>query len=155
MHGTLEAPCRIDADAMLGSLVGDYQDAGRAVTLHGKAGASIETRPHALRRILGNLVDNGLKYAGQVEVHVGSPAAGELLIRVRDFGPGIPGDELEKVFEPFYRLEASRNRDTGGTGLGLAIARQLATTMNGVLELSNHPHGGLEACLRIRDLGQA
>lgn len=155
LHGTLEAPCRIDADAMLGSLVGDYQDAGRAITLHGKAAASIETRPHALRRILGNLVDNGLKYAGQVEVLVDPPAAGELVIRVRDFGPGIPEDELEKVFEPFYRLEASRNRDTGGTGLGLAIARQLATTMNGVLELGNHPDGGLEARLRIRDLGQA
>jgi len=155
LHGTLEPPCRVDADAMLDSLVGDYQDASRAVSLHGKARASIETRPHALRRILGNLVDNGLKYAGQVEVHVGPAAAGELVIRVRDFGPGIPADELEKVFEPFYRLEASRNRETGGTGLGLAIARQLATTMNGALALSNHPDGGLEARLRIRDLGQA
>lgn len=154
LHGASEAPCRIDADAMLGSLVGDYQDAGRAVTLKGRAGASIDTRPHALRRILGNLVDNGLKYAGKVEVQVAPPVAGELVIRVRDFGPGIPEGELEKVFEPFYRLEASRNRDTGGTGLGLAIARQLAATMNGALELANHPDGGLEARLRLslRDL---
>ena len=152
LHGTLEAPCRIDADAMLESLVGDYQDAGRAVTLRGKAGASLATRPHALRRILGNLVDNGLKYAGEVDIGIERPAAGELVILVRDFGPGIPEDELEKVFEPFYRLEASRNRDTGGTGLGLAIARQLATTLNGALTLSNHPEGGLEARLRIRDL---
>lgn len=152
LHGTLESPCRIDADAMLESLVGDYQDAGRAVTLHGKAGASLATRPHALRRILGNLVDNGLKYAGEVDIGIERPAAGELVILVRDFGPGIPGNELEKVFEPFYRLEASRNRDTGGTGLGLAIARQLATTLNGALTLSNHPEGGLEARLHIRDL---
>ena len=137
---------------MLDSLVGDYQDAGRAVTLRGKAGASFATRPHALRRILGNLVDNGLKYAGAVEVGVEAPAAGELVILVRDFGPGIPETELEKVFEPFYRLEASRNRDTGGTGLGLAIARQLASSLGGALELGNHPQGGLEARLRIRDL---
>lgn len=152
LHGTLEPPCRIDPDAMLCSLVGDYQDAGRAVALHGKAGASIATRPHALKRILGNLVDNGLKYAGEVEVSVGQPAAGELAILVRDFGPGIPEAELEKVFEPFYRLEASRNRDTGGTGLGLAIARQLAATLGGTLTLSNHPEGGLQARLAIRDL---
>lgn len=155
LHGTLEPPFRIDPDAMLSSLVGDYQDAGRSVTLHGKAGASIATRPHALKRILGNLVDNGLKYAGEVEVRIEQPAAGELAILVRDFGPGIPEAELEKVFEPFYRLEASRNRDTGGTGLGLAIARQLAATLGGALELANHPQGGLEARLRIRDLAQA
>jgi len=152
LHGALEAPCRIDPDAMLDSLVGDYQDAGRAVTLRGKAGASFATRPHALRRILGNLVDNGLKYAGAVEIGVEAPAAGELVILVRDFGPGIPEAELEKVFEPFYRLEASRNRDTGGTGLGLAIARQLASSLGGALELGNHPQGGLEARLRIRHL---
>lgn len=154
LHGALEPPCRIDPDAMLGSLVGDYQDAGRAVTLHGKAGASITTRPHALKRILGNLVDNGLKYAGEVDVSVGLAAAGELAIAVRDFGPGIPEAELEKVFEPFYRLEASRNRDTGGTGLGLAIARQLAATLGGALTLSNHPEGGLQARLVIRDLAK-
>ena len=154
LHGTLEPPFRIDPDAMLCSLVGDYQDAGRAVTLHGKAGASIATRPHALKRILGNLVDNGLKYGGEVEVSVEPPAAGELVILVRDAGPGIPEAELEKVFEPFYRLEASRNRDTGGTGLGLAIARQLAATMGGTLTLANHPEGGLQARLAIRDLAQ-
>ncbi|WP_137173096.1 ATP-binding protein [Massilia sp. HP4] len=154
LHGTLEAPCRIDPDAMLCSLVGDYQDGGRAVTLHGKAGASIATRPHALKRILGNLVDNGLKYAGEVEVSVQQLVDGELAIVVRDFGPGIPEAELEKVFEPFYRLEASRNRDTGGTGLGLAIARQLAATLGGRLTLANHPEGGLQARLAIRDLAQ-
>ena len=154
LHGTLEAPCRIDPDAMLCSLVGDYQDAGRAVTLHGKAGAAIATRPHALKRILGNLVDNGLKYAGEVVVSVEQPGAGELAILVRDFGPGIPEAELEKVFEPFFRLEASRNRDTGGTGLGLAIARQLAATLGGTLTLANHPAGGLQARLAIRDLAQ-
>ena len=160
LHGTLEAPCRIDAGAMVCSLVGDYQDAGRAVTLRAGTGVpdacgAIDTRPQALRRILGNLVDNGLKYAGRVEVGIERPAAGELAILVRDFGPGIPEAELENVFEPFYRLEGSRNRNTGGTGLGLAIARQLAATLGGTLTLANHPDGGLQARLAIRDLAQA
>jgi len=152
LHGALEAPCRIDPDALLASLVGDYLDAGHDVTLHGRAGAALATRPHALRRILGNLVDNGLKYGGAVQLSATKDASGALCILVRDAGPGIPDAELEKVFEPFYRLEASRNRDTGGTGLGLAIARQLATTLNGTLALRNHPEGGLEARLAVADL---
>ena len=151
LHGAREAPCRIDPDAMLESLVGDYRDAGKEVTLQGRAEMPVATRPHALRRILGHLIDNGLKYAGAVEVGIAREAEG-IAIRVRDFGPGIPEAELEKVFEPFYRLEASRNRDTGGTGLGLSIARQLAGAMQGALELRNHPQGGLEATLRIRNL---
>ncbi|MEH6433781.1 ATP-binding protein [Massilia sp. DD77] len=152
LHGAREAPVRVDPDSMLESLVGDYRDAGQDVSLEGRAGVSIAARPQALRRVLGNLIDNGLKYAGAVQVGIAQESPGEIAIRIRDFGPGIPEAELEKVFEPFYRLEASRNRDTGGTGLGLAIARQLATAMNGRLELRNHPQGGLEATLRIHDL---
>lgn len=148
LHGTSEAACRIDPDSLLESLVGDYLDAGHALKLGGKAGAKLVTQPHALRRVLGNLVDNALKYAGAVELEV-SGGAGLLTIRVRDHGPGIPAAELEKVFQPFYRVEASRNRDTGGTGLGLAIARQLAQAMGGTLSLRNHPEGGLEASLAL------
>ena len=68
---------------------------------------------------------------------------------VRDHGPGIPPDQLERVFEPFYRLEHSRNRDSGGTGLGLSIARDLAQVHGGTLTLANLPAGGLEATLRL------
>jgi signal transduction histidine kinase len=153
LHGTLEPPCRIDPDAMLESLVADYQDAGQAVALQGRAGVTLATRPQALRRILGNLVDNGLKYGEAVQVTVERGDAGEVAIGVRDRGPGIPEAELEKVFEPFYRLESSRNRDTGGTGLGLAIARQLAAALDATLSLRNHPEGGLEARLVLRELG--
>src|SRR6266404_3447302 len=70
-------------------------------------------------------------------------------IRVRDSGPGIPAQELERVFEPFYRLESSRNRDSGGTGLGLSIARDIAQAHDGSLTLSNLPGGGLEAALLL------
>jgi signal transduction histidine kinase len=76
-------------------------------------------------------------------------APARLVIRVRDQGPGIPEAELERVFEPFYRLEASRSRDTGGTGLGLSIARQIAQLHGGTLILRNIKEGGLEAVLTL------
>jgi signal transduction histidine kinase len=71
----------------------------------------------------------------------------QLTLRVRDAGPGIPAAELERVFEPFYRLESSRNRDSGGTGLGLSIARDIAQAHGATLTLQNLPAGGLEALL--------
>jgi signal transduction histidine kinase len=76
-------------------------------------------------------------------------AGGAVSITVRDHGPGIPAEELDAVFQPFYRVESSRNRSTGGTGLGLAIARQLAQSMNATLELRNRDGGGLEARLLL------
>jgi signal transduction histidine kinase len=72
-----------------------------------------------------------------------------LEIRIQDAGPGLPPDQLEKVFEPFYRVEDSRSRETGGTGLGLTIARGIAEAHGGSLDLHNRPEGGLEAVLVI------
>ena len=72
-----------------------------------------------------------------------------LVIRVQDDGPGLAPAELEKVFEPFYRVEGSRSRDTGGTGLGLTIARGIAEAHGGTLNLRNRPEGGLEAVLAL------
>jgi signal transduction histidine kinase len=122
-------------------------DAGKAVTLHGRVGSMLVTRPQALRRVLTNLTDNALKYTGAAELSVLAAPAGQVTILVQDRGPGIPDDQLEAVFQPFFRLEASRNRDSGGTGLGLAIARQLASAMNATLSLHNRAGGGLEARL--------
>lgn len=147
LHGTSEPPCALDPDALLESLVFDYTDAGQKLELHGKVGHSITTRPNALRRVLINLIDNALKFSTQVELRAGEGADGRIIIQVLDNGPGIPEAELEAVFQPFYRVEASRNRDTGGTGLGLAIARQLAQAMNASLSLHNRTAGGLEARL--------
>jgi signal transduction histidine kinase len=76
-------------------------------------------------------------------------AARQVGISIRDRGPGIPDDELAKVLEPFYRLEASRNRDTGGTGLGLAIAQQLADAIGATLTLRNRGGGGLDAVVQL------
>lgn len=146
MDTSTEAPCRVNLDAFLDSLVFDYQDSGAQVERHGSCGSLLETRPHALRRVLVNLVDNALKFAGAAELQV-CREGGTTVIRVLDNGPGIPGDELDEVLKPFYRVEGSRNRSTGGTGLGLAIAHQLIQAMGGTLTLSNRDSGGL--CARI------
>ncbi|MGN8343910.1 ATP-binding protein [Pseudomonas sp. SMV71] len=143
VHGATEASCRIGLDSFLDSLVCDYQDTGREVSLRGTNGAVIETRPHALRRILVNLVDNALKYAGTAEVEIGGDASTGVSISVLDRGPGIPEEVLAEVVKPFYRVESSRNRSTGGAGLGLAIAQQLAVAIGGALSLRNRDGGGL------------
>jgi signal transduction histidine kinase len=153
MHGASEVPLRIDPDALLDSLVCDYLDAGKDVSLQGHLDTSLVTRPQALRRIVGNLVDNALKFGGAAEIAVAASQGGQVTISVLDRGPGIPAESLEAVFEPFVRLEGSRNRSTGGTGLGLAIARQLALAMDAVLSLHNRPDGGLEARLVLKNVG--
>jgi signal transduction histidine kinase len=150
VDGSTEASCRVNLDAFLDSLVFDYQDSGQQVDLGAKNGAVIETRPHALRRVLVNLVDNALKFAGAAQLEVCSGAGHTTLIRVLDNGPGIPAEELEEVLKPFYRVETSRNRSTGGTGLGLAIAQQLAQAIGGTLTLSNRDGGGLCAQIELR-----
>ncbi|ASV38279.1 two-component sensor histidine kinase [Pseudomonas sp. NS1(2017)] len=149
VHGATETSHRINLDAFLDSLVFDYQDMHKQVSLTGKSAVVFDTRPHALRRVLVNLVDNALKFAGSAELEVGSTANGELSIKVLDRGPGIAEDELVQVMQPFYRVESSRNRGTGGTGLGLAIAQQLAVAIGGSLTLSNRPQGGLCAEIRL------
>jgi signal transduction histidine kinase len=151
LQAAAEAPRRIDPDALLDSLSCDYLDAGQSVTLHGRVGRMLVTRPQALRRILTNLTDNALKFAGAAELSVTQAHGAQVSIAVLDRGDGIPEDQLEAVFQPFYRLESSRNRGTGGTGLGLAIARQLAQAMNATLTLRNRAGGGLEARLTLPD----
>jgi signal transduction histidine kinase len=106
----------------------------------------------ALKRILTNLIENACRYAGHCRVSVTSQD-GLVTITVADDGQGLPPDQLESVFEPFYRLEESRNRDTGGTGLGLSVARALAEVHGGTLVLANRYSGkqvvGLDARLTL------
>ncbi|ACL55846.1 sensor histidine kinase [Methylobacterium nodulans] len=144
VHGEVEQPARIDIRAFVESIVFDYQDSGQDVASLATQEATVVTRPHALRRILTNLIDNALKFAGRAEVDL-EAADGKIVISVLDRGPGIPPDKLDAVLQPFVRLEQSRNRDTGGTGLGLAIAHQLTMAINGSLSLQNREGGGLMA----------
>ena len=105
----------------------------------------IRGRPMALKRALANLVANALNYAGTARVVLEPPAKGILTLQVEDCGEGIPEESLEAVFQPFRRLETSRNRETGGTGLGLPIARNILRAHGGDVVLRNRPQGGLTA----------
>lgn len=146
--GEGEKTSRVDLGSFVESLAYDYQDTGKDVTILQNAGGALVTRPHALRRILTNLIDNAIKFGGAAEVDV-RRERDTVVIEVLDRGPGIPEDKLDAVLEPFVRLEGSRSRETGGTGLGLAIAHQLALAMGGSLKLRNRDGGGLVGELRL------
>jgi signal transduction histidine kinase len=143
-HSSGEKATRIDLSSFIDSIAYDYQDIGKAVRVSGVVSGTVATKPHALRRILANFVDNALKYAGSAEISVVRDD-GRTVIAVLDRGPGIPDDRLEAAMKPFFRLEGSRNRETGGAGLGLAIAQQLAASIGGAVRLCNRPGGGLAA----------
>ena len=137
----------LDINALLSMLRREFTEMGTSFEIRGSATASYPSRPQALKRCLTNLLSNAIKFGGSVRVVVEDGA--QLVIRVLDNGPGIPAEQLQKVFEPFYRLESSRNRDTGGTGLGLSIARDIAQSHGGQLRLANLSPRGLEAVLAL------
>jgi signal transduction histidine kinase len=139
---------RVDLDSLLSSVCADAADAGQDVTLSGETRVSIQAIPTALQRCLTNLIDNAVKYGGYARV-VATREGDNAVIRVADGGPGIPEAHLEKVFDPFYRVETSRSRETGGTGLGLTIARNVARKHGGSLSLHNLAEGGLECTLTL------
>ncbi|AMO94196.1 HAMP domain protein [Collimonas fungivorans] len=143
-----EAMQKLDIDSLLDSVCADAVDARQDVTLEGRTRASIMAQPNTLRRCLTNLVDNATKYGRYARLLVAREGS-DIVIRIRDGGTGIPAELLETVFDPFFRLETSRSRDTGGTGLGLTIARNIAENHRATLQLRNHPEGGLEATLRL------
>lgn len=134
----------LDLRSLAETVVDDMSDRGDAVTLDSGDPVVLDGNPVALKAMLGNLVCNAVKYAGGADVSLGQ-ADGNAVIEVRDEGPGIPEEDLERVFEPFFRGERSRNRDTGGTGLGLASARAVARAHGGDVTLENRGGGGLLA----------
>jgi signal transduction histidine kinase len=136
----------VDVTALLESLQADMAEIGGPVRIEGNARAPFPGRPQAMKRCLANLIENAVKYGKSAVVAIDDNDS-RLEIRIRDEGPGLPQAELEKVFEPFYRVESSRSRETGGTGLGLTIARSVAEAHGGSLVLSNRAGGGLEARL--------
>jgi signal transduction histidine kinase len=147
-EATAEPWRRTDLTALVTSIVDDMADAGLQVTTQAAESVIVECQPGALRRAVTNLLDNAVNYgeAAHVQIH-GSPT--DIRIVVDDEGPGIPAAELGKVFEPFYRVEQSRSRETGGTGLGLAIAQSIAQAHEGEITLANRPEGGLRAVLSL------
>ena len=142
-----EAVTRVDLTSLVHRLLLDYAPLGHVIELSGGC-EPVDARPLALRRALANLVDNALKYGKKVRVELRNwHEFAE--IRVCDEGPGIPREDLEKVVYPFYRVESSRNRDTGGAGLGLAIAKDIVEGHGGELLLENVAAGGFCATIRL------
>ncbi len=144
---TSEALQLLDVQALVESLSENAQDQGADVQVSGHC-SPLPVQPMALRSCINNLLDNALRYAGQARIELLEQRE-ELLIRVIDHGPGIAEDQREAVFEPFYRLEGSRNRNSGGVGLGMTIAREAAQRLGGQLDLEETPGGGLTAIVRL------
>ncbi len=133
----------VDLAALLAQIAADYPDG--AVRQGGASRCEVELDATALKRIVTNLIDNALRYAGEpLELELRCDH-GRAVIDVLDRGPGIPDDQLDAVFQPFYRLEASRSTTTGGSGLGLAIVRQLAHANGWSVTLTPREGGGLRA----------
>ena len=109
---------------------------------------TVRLRPNAIRRALRNVIENAVRYGGSATLGWIS-ADGEIEISVTDRGPGIPTAELERIFDPFFRLEESRSLETGGHGLGLSIARSILRAQGGEISLANHQDGGLIATIRL------
>lgn len=144
---TSELLQRFDLQALVESLCENAQDHGADAQAQGQC-APLLTQPMALRSCLGNLLDNALRYAGAALVSI-EDGRERVVVRVIDHGPGISADKREAVFEPFFRLEGSRNRNSGGVGLGMTIAREAAHRLGGHLGLEETPGGGLTAVLRL------
>ena len=139
---------RLDLADLLQSLCEGRVDAGHKVAYEGPPHATVDGRPVALRRAFANLMDNAIAYGGGCRVRL-VPEDGQMRVEIDDDGPGIPEEEVEKVFTPFYRLERSRSRDTGGVGLGLSTARTILRGHGGDVTLSNRPEGGLRVTVTL------
>jgi signal transduction histidine kinase len=145
---TTESLKRLDINALLESLQDDAKEGGQTIEINGRATSPFLCRPQSIKRCLSNLIENAIKYGGVARVSV-MQSPNSLHIVVSDEGPGVPTEELERLFDPFYRLEVSRNRDHGGTGLGLTIARSIVEQHGGTLILKNGVTQGLECHLEF------
>ena len=142
-----EDPQPTDLNALVLELSDALHLQGGDITLTGHV-PPLLVKPLALKRCLGNLLENAVFYGHKASVTL-EEHKGVVTLTIHDGGPGIPDAELDRVFSPFVRLEASRNRYTGGSGLGLGIARHIARAHGGDITLSNHPAGGLVATLSL------
>ena len=133
-----------DLDELVDNLCQSLGETGHDVAYEAVGPVAIRCSPMALKRALGNLLENATKYGQRARTKL-IQGAGQVAIEIDDDGPGIPEDMQEAVFQPFFRLETSRNRDTGGVGLGLSVARTIIHGHGGELTLANRPEGGLRA----------
>jgi signal transduction histidine kinase len=139
---------RLDLGSLAEQAADDLAMTGRRITAEASDMLVVDGDPGELKRLLTNLMENGETYGTDVRVRAWRDG-GIAVVDIDDRGPGIPQGELERVFEPFFRLELSRSRETGGTGLGLAVARSIARAHGGDVTLSNRDGGGLRARMTI------
>lgn len=143
-----EAATDVDLNALVDAVVADFHDLGQDVSFEEGGRLRLKLRPSLMRRAVRNLIENAVKYGHAADVRIDAQAE-HVAIIVADQGPGIAEDQLETVFDPFTRLETSRNRDTGGVGLGLALARSIVREAGGDIRLANRPEGGLAATITL------
>ncbi|OZG71387.1 two-component sensor histidine kinase [Hahella sp. CCB-MM4] len=167
-----ENPVNIDMNIMLQQICDGANLEKRQVSLTGLVNKKYWGKPLALKRAFTNLVDNAVFYGRQAEAHLSQTSKGmhvvdlqkpvnvhlsqteeAMMVTIRDHGPGVAERDMERIFEPYVRLEKSRNRNTGGSGLGLSIVRNIIKGHGGEIRLRNHPGGGLvvEVTLPITD----
>jgi two-component system osmolarity sensor histidine kinase EnvZ len=144
-----ESPVTIDVRCLLEDLAQRARDAGARVEIDCEP-CMISAPPTALRRLLGNLIANAQRYGGEAPLEFRAERSGSLVrIDVMDRGPGVPADQIEAVFRPFHRVDASRSVTTGGAGLGLAIVQQLAQSNGWSVGIENRSGGGLTAWVTL------
>jgi signal transduction histidine kinase len=142
------ARTRLELSSLLESLADEMSETGQDVVVDQAGRIVIDGDPLALRRLFNNLLGNAVKFGRRARVRVFTDAH-NAVVEIDDQGPGLPRSELEQVFEPFYRRESSRSRETGGIGLGLAVVRSVARAHGGDVCLENRTGGGLTARVRL------
>jgi two-component system osmolarity sensor histidine kinase EnvZ len=143
-----EIPSLTNLSAILSEVVTSARRNGTAIDLHTESSIQVALKPRTFKRCLANLIENAGRYADHVSIKVGQ--RGQIIeIIIDDDGPGIPEEYRGDAFKPFYRIENSRNPETGGVGLGLSIARDIARGHGGDILLSKSPAGGLRAKLTL------
>ncbi|MCP5411069.1 MAG: HAMP domain-containing protein [Alphaproteobacteria bacterium] len=143
-----ETKRNVDLSALVESLCADLDDLGEPVHWAGHAAAPISCRPNEIRRALRNVVENAVAYGNKADVRITGNAEGYEIV-VEDEGPGIPESDRQRVFEPFVRLESSRNEATGGTGLGLSLVKAIVEGHGGAVVLENRKQGGLRVRMQL------
>ena len=144
----LEQATQFDLAELLHTLIDDYRDQSIDIAFSGPAHLVYFGRPLGLKRVITNLLDNAIKYAIEPAVELSGDDE-QVIVRILDRGPGIPVESHEQVFVPFYRLEGSRNKNTGGVGLGLSAARAIVLEHGGSLTLSNRKPAGLQVTVEL------
>jgi two-component system OmpR family sensor kinase len=144
----------LDFRLLVESVADDLVDVGHEVSVQSGSAITLQGDPVALRRAVVNLVENGLKYGHRVRLRLRT-SGDDCVLEVDDDGPGIPEAMQQHVFTPFFRLEASRNRDTGGIGLGLATVRAIVLDHGGIVALRNRKEGGLRVVVTLPVEGSA